>query len=372
MIFDTPRFEAIRLKYKDQPDYLWPMILRLDHWKENTDEKVLLEELINEAGAKEQKDWINRLINKDDSSFLGAWFEINLFGWLSSFTKTEIQQEIEGDKPDYSITVGGKKIIIEAGVKRITDLELHKLRIEDSIWHLVSQIQIPFTVEINMKNIIDIPNTNRLQNELSSWIFSPSDNDLVYTDEHGNEILSSRFFKNLMVISSVDFKIVNEKQISPVIIDKSKQHKAIRAKKYPYIIALFLEAPELSATSAMEAWFGKEQWIFDKNTMRFDHAQFDKTGLSHREGVVQHDSISGLLVFKRINFQNEKRYCIKGWYVENPFCNPDIYIDETIFPIVGSFGVIERFPDRLELGWKKGLSNLRRDQDNVGGIKAIN
>ena len=42
------------------------------------------------------------------------WFEIILFGWLQNLGTVEIEPNIEGNYPDFSIELNGYKIIVEA------------------------------------------------------------------------------------------------------------------------------------------------------------------------------------------------------------------------------------------------------------------
>jgi hypothetical protein len=82
MIFDSSAMRRLRLKYSSEPDFSAPRIVLIDRSTKFAGEREYLEQLVSQALVARQRDWIGRLLNEDHAQFMGAWFEIMLYGWL--------------------------------------------------------------------------------------------------------------------------------------------------------------------------------------------------------------------------------------------------------------------------------------------------
>lgn len=106
---------ALRDKYAatlDNRDV--PEIVFLDRSDRLAAEREILEHLLGAAPQFKQKDWLGRLVNEANEQFWGAWFEIMLWEWLQTVGSAVPEPEIEGNWPDYALTVGGQEIAVEA------------------------------------------------------------------------------------------------------------------------------------------------------------------------------------------------------------------------------------------------------------------
>lgn len=133
MIFDSLQMNRLREEYKDKEPSVLPRIVFLDRSDKLSGERQYLEDLIALVPKEKQKEWLGRILKDDYIHHLGAWFEIMLFGWLNEIAKVDVEPEICGKKPDFSLHISDNKIIIEAKVfqdkinfKTIKKLELLK------------------------------------------------------------------------------------------------------------------------------------------------------------------------------------------------------------------------------------------------------
>lgn len=358
LVFDSDRMQAIREKYKSTPEYLWPQILMTDKYDELNEEKELLENLLDEIDTDNQRNLANRLINADDSSFLGAWFEIMLYGWLSDSPNLAIQPIIEGENPDFVFDWQGKKIVIEAAIKRIVNEELEEDKIKNAVWWAIHQVKVTPYIKIDFLNVVEIPDVEKIRNGVSDWIHSASQNEFRYEEKNGNKFKFTAEFQSLPATSMSDVRSITGDSIKPTLISKSNQHPKIQERRYPYLIAIYLESHPLNAEHVIEAWLGKEHWIYEKEFTKFIRAEYDRNGILFKDGMVFHESVSGFLVFKRSGLNKPKRSLLKGWFIENPFCNPEIHVDGSPFPVEDSYIVAKRYEDRVTMNWKKEINKM--------------
>lgn len=346
--------KKIKERFIGEREFEWPMILKISEFEEAEEERKILEDLISSVDPSIQRNWLNRIITPNDSTFLGAWFEMMLYGWLKNFTSPKIEPEFEKDLPDFQININGKEIIIEAVVRRYTNEEIKKNKNEAAVWWAVHQVNVPYAVSYDASKIVAMPETDHLIEDLNVWLKSTDQEIFKYNDDQGNNITFKPFHRNLYAVSSNNFSSADTKPIESTLWRKSNQHVRLRKKGFPYIIAIYLESHTLKANDVIKAWLGSEKYIYEKDFTKFIGAIYDGTGISfNKNGELRHGDVSGILIFKQKYFDQPMNTLIKGWYFDNPFCNPEIHVDGSLFPVEDCFIVAKRYEDRVTMNWKK-------------------
>jgi hypothetical protein len=149
-------------------------------------------------------------------------------------------------------------------------------------------------------------------------------------------------FKNIEILEPpkpIAF-FVNAEPLRNALKSKADRHRVIRENGYPYIIAIMTESIAISDEEAIEAWFGKIQWILDRNCSCVIDERIDRSGLHFFGSNICHKSISGTLFFSRRYDKILKRRALIASYIQNPYSK--IQIDPSIFPVQRKFIVIEK------------------------------
>jgi hypothetical protein len=116
MIFNSHQMEKLREKHRNMEPAILPRIVFLDRSDKLSGERQYVEDLIALVPREKQNDWLGRILKDDYVQHLGAWFEIMLFGWLRDVANVEVEPQICGKRPDFSLLIKDNKIIIEAKV----------------------------------------------------------------------------------------------------------------------------------------------------------------------------------------------------------------------------------------------------------------
>lgn len=357
MIFDSPQMVYLREKYRDLPLHEVPKVVFLDRITRYYGEKLLLEELFKSVSLNKQKDWFGRLINEESEQHIGAWFEIMLYGWLKEHFIVQVEPELMGNYPDFTLDIQGNPLVIEARAFLITQEEREKQSKYGRIISTLESIKKPFTVRFKIKRLGEKINSEEFIKRVNHWLEFSSDQDSSYEDNLGN-ILSlyaepSLTLKKIGVISTPSMR-VNSDNLKPSLSEKATQHKALRKAGYPYVIAIFLESPYLTAEEVSEAWFGKTAVVLDVDTNQVVEEKFDQKGIHFFGNEIRHKSVSGTLVFREgYDDARHSRY-LQSWYIQNPYAN--VKLNPDIFPAESRFIVVRQNDKIFEMKWVKQIS----------------
>ncbi len=353
MIFDSSEIQKLRQKYAGVPNYELPKILLWDKFDEFENERLLLESLIGQVGEEKQKEWQHRLVKSDDGQFLGAWFEIRLFGWLKEYFSVQVAPSPYGCDPDFSVDNGNTSIIIEAKAHLIKPEEKAKDQNLSRIFSYLECIKKPYFAHFEINHLGTSVEKGYLNNVVGQWLDS-SDEKLLYKDEYGNDFV----FKDKKE-SQLDFFCpscssgftVESYELKPSLKGKAGQHKPIRDAGMPYIIALYIEPHNMSARDVVDAWFGKTVVIVDRNGGGIIDTRTNKQGLHYFGDIIRHKSVSGTLVFTSKTNPEKKMNELTISYIQNPFAlNP---FPTDFFPVHSRFVVVGKNEGYYEMDWFK-------------------
>lgn len=352
MIFDSRQMIALREKYKNIPDYDAPLIILLDRQKRYYGEKSILEDLFGKVDANKQKDWFRRLLNEEPDQHIGAWFEIMLYGWLLERFTVDVEPEMFGNRPDFSIKIADQELAIEAKAFLISPEEREKNQKFSRIFSSLHLIKRPFLVNIKIKQLGEKVDTNDLLEKVANWLDTEADQNFVYQDEKGNAlILSSTSMPSLKKVAATYSEgfWVNSDVLKSPLAKKAKQHSELRGASIPYIIAILLEPPTLSAEEVVEAWLGKQTVVYDLNTDQVTEEKIAKSGIHFFGKEIKHKSVTGTLVFRVGHDEMKKSRYLQCWYVQNPYANSPVNPDH--FPAQARFVVMEQKGRNYKMGW---------------------
>jgi hypothetical protein len=354
MIFDSIEMKKLIQNFEGQPDALVPNIIYLGRSENMAVERDYLENLIILATKSKQKDWIHRLLKEEADQHIGAWFEMMLYGWLSDLGHVDVEPELEGNYPDFSLVVEGQKIVVEAKACVTNNALVKRDLLNSEVLRMLTQIEKPFTIFIKESTIKTIPNFIDFKNEVADWLDRSPDKPFLFRDPKGNEIrLESN--KNDSLERVHCFGPINVGWLDPEILKdplhkKAGQHREIRKANYPYVIAIMLNSPQLFITQAVDAWFGKEQWILDPGCTKIVESRFDRSGLHFRGSEIYHRSVSGTLVFEPRWEENRQRRFLQAHYIQNPYAN--VRLSPDLFPAKSKFIVINQDDSDISMGWQ--------------------
>ncbi|HXQ38911.1 MAG TPA: hypothetical protein VN843_33220, partial [Anaerolineales bacterium] len=153
MIFDSHQMAALREKYKTVPNYEVPEIVFLDRYEGYSSERNLLEQLLGSVNEQKQRDWLGRFVNEDPSQHIGVWFEIMLFGWLREHFDVQVEPEILGNYPDFSLEIHDLHLAIEARALLISPEERERRSRFNRILSTLGSIERPFSVILKVKKL---------------------------------------------------------------------------------------------------------------------------------------------------------------------------------------------------------------------------
>ncbi len=356
MIFDSPEIASLKTKNERIPKFYWPGILQLAAEEELQGDRKLLEELIQSVPSKKQKDWLGRLVNEKWDQHISAWFEMMLFSWLQNVGQVQVEPEIEGEFPDFSVNIEGKSYIIEARAWLIDPKERREQQILNEIISMIHDIQLPFIILIERYDVHQPINLTKLRNGIVSWLESQPENDFDFYEDPGNHILLkwektiTAKTEHILTLGPTEGYWVNPDLLKSPLKKKSNQHQNIRKAGYPYIIAIFLESAIFSAEEVVEAWFGRESVTIDTSTRKIISQGIDMKGLHFKKGEIFHKSVSGTLVFRYGGTGKNGTRILNAWYIQNPYAH--VPVRPSIFPIDSIFEVLKKENGFYKMGWK--------------------
>jgi len=351
MIFDTPKMQAMRDKYCEIPNFQVPGIVALDREEELVKERAYLESLIASVKPAKQKEWLGRLLDESWSQYIGAWFEMMLYGWLQKVGEVEIEPEVEGDLPDFMLKLADQTIVVEAKVKTKPELEQFK----DDFINTVREIKLPFAIYTQVMEFNTKLDIGFLIAKVSNWLENNPEEKFRYQDDSGNIIiLIANYEPELPRIAFNTFSnFISPDFIKPSLSKKAKQHKRMRNAGCPYVIAILLYTSQVSPKSLAHAWFGKPEVVIDKHKKEILGVRHDMNGLHFHGEKIMHTSVSGTLVFNAFRDEDAKSRILVGWYIQNPFAKTPI--NPELFPVRESYVIIEQTPEEVKMAWKSKI-----------------
>jgi len=340
MIFDSVLMQRLREEYASVPDCCVPKVVFLDRSADLAGERQYLETLLQSVPEAQKRRWLKFLLTDDHGNHLGAWFEIMLYGWLQRVGRVVIEPDVGGDLPDFSVTIHGQQVIVEAWAhqerrRKFKDRFAEVLSLVQSV---VEQAQEPYIIHVENYLQGTELSGDHFVGEVTQWLAESPGRPLKYRDEGGNEI-------TLVATASPQRAVYGTSERVKSVLSKSRlqkkarQHGAVPAAGYPYVIAVFLESPSLTARAAVTAWFGRMQVEFNHETLQITDRRLDESGLYFEQRISQR-RVSGTLVFKKRFNSTEQRHELRAWYVQNP--NADVPFDSNLFPVEARFLVLGR------------------------------
>ena len=170
MIFDSPRMQSLLIEYNSVPDFLLPSVVFLARSKKLENERLLIESLIRQVAPVKQKEWLSRLLKVDDAQYLGAWFEIMLFGWMKNVGVVEVEPIIKGNYPDLSVVIGEQKAFVEARVILKTNSERNEEKLTDWIFWALNKIQKTYGVSVLVARASKLPQLADFCSKVENWL----------------------------------------------------------------------------------------------------------------------------------------------------------------------------------------------------------
>ena len=185
MIFDSKELLELQEKSEGKANYEVPEIILMDRIEEFKNERIMLESLFSQVRIEKQKDWLARLLNDKDEQFIGAWFEIRLFGWLTEHFRVEVEPVINGCCPDFSIENMESRVIIEARAHIIPPEERARQQNLSRIFTFLGCIEKPYSAHFSVDQLGTTVNKEYLLEEVSGWL-NTQNQTLLYMDDYGN------------------------------------------------------------------------------------------------------------------------------------------------------------------------------------------
>lgn len=354
-IFDQPELVGMVQKYSKVADHNVPEIVLLARSDKLANERKEMEELFQLVAGNVQRDWLRRLLQESHQQYMGAWFEIKLFGLLRKAGNVVVGAELVGNKPDFVLEEGKTKIAIEARALLYKDEELRERRRSDDIFQALKKIVKPYIILVDDLKAGCSFSESSFINIIIDWLDASPDQPFIYSDENGNscKLKAKRqpHMKHVNVIYSSKATWVNIDLLKPALKEKAKQHQAIRQAGYPYVIAILLEPWMFSAEDVINAWIGKETYTYDFDSKEFIDSRLDRSGLHyHRGNTIYHQSVSGTLVFKKEWRADLRKQSLVGCYIQNPFAKNPIVPD--IFPVDSRYVVTEKTKKEIKMAWQ--------------------
>ena len=354
MIFDSTKMQTLRTKWIREPDSLVPRIVWLDRSDRCDGERQLLEELVQTVDESKARQWIGGLLSGSEIRFMSAWFEMLLYHWLRKIGSVEVEPDIEGNRPDFGLTLNGSLVAIEARASLLKQSERDYRTRESELYHVLRQIELPFMVEVTEFEVPDMFDSGEFAVELEQWLSSSPDTQFAYQDRRGNRVgLSATRLPSLDKIGVAGpFRTLSARpeRVKSPLKKKAGQHKALRDKGYPYVIAILLESILLSVEEVVEAWLGEQQMVIDVVSGQVVDHVTDRCGLHFFADRIRHTTVSGTLAFKIRYNHLFKRRELRAWYVENPYAA--VPIDPMLFPVESRFVVVERASSQVSMRWQ--------------------
>jgi len=333
-----------------------PEILRIYHDPGFMGEKNTIYRLVNSIKGGKRKEWIKQLCSGNHGNFLGAWFEIMLYGWLKQRFAVTVEPKIEGCKPDYKIEIGDQIILIEAKA-HLVNANLREERnthicVYDTLCNLNKPYHFTITKEILGKGF-DI---EKFKLKVVDWLESGAKSDFVYLDEHNTAIVLTATLNQsgkASCISPAAVFYVNPYDLKRSLCEKTRQHGQLHKSKAPYIIALYLEDKAYSVEEVVTEWYGKETLNWDGENCCSACIELDRSGVVYQVAHLPFEYVSGILVFHSQYSDEEKSRTLSASYIENCFALHKV--DLNIFPDLDKFVTGKKEDGFYKMKWVSGL-----------------
>lgn len=355
MIFDSAEMQRLRERYGNLPSFRQPKIIRLDCAPLLAGERAFLENLMAAVPDEKRKDWLGRLLSDLDDQHAGAWFEIMLFSWLRNVGTVAIEPDVEGNRPDFVVSIGDQQIAIEAQAHLLNAEERERKSREDEILWILRSIQKPAMVTIEQLLRGGSLDAEKLIAEATQWLDGPADESFLFQDNAGNRLRltahRNQRLQSVATIGPTTVSMVNSVPLQRPLRKKAGQHQALRGASHPYIIAVWLEDVGLTAEEVAEAWFGKTVAVIDTERNEVIEERLDGSGAHFCRDQIKHTSVTGTLVFRENGNTVTQQRELSAWYIQNPFAR--VQINPFLFPAETSFVVIEQNADSYAMGWRR-------------------
>jgi hypothetical protein len=356
MIFNSPQITRLIEKHSASPEYDIPSVVHLATFEKLAGERQYLESLFLEIPEQKQKHLLSRFASINRSQFWGAWFELMLYGWLKKLGRIDFEMQ-DGD-PDF-VLHSTHKIAIEARAILTPENEWLADKLLGRVFVLVRQIELPYVIDVlecsaKQKTFFE---TKRFLSEITRWLELNPNEKYSYDDKHNNHLkLSARYNPNLTRLYCGRVSALNRDltALRNALSKKSTQHKILRISNTPYVIAVFLQSSSLSVHEVVSAWLGETVAYYDKAAGKLITTN-DTSGIHYFGTEILHTSVSGTLVFR--SSENLDRLCreLKVYWVENPFANDLIKIDDSIFPAENKLIVKNKNLSNVSMEWTNGI-----------------
>lgn len=351
--------EEIRRDYSETPNFRVPGIIFLDRFEGLSSERNLLEQVIQSVPDAVAKDWTSRLLSQEHGMHMGVWFQIMLMPWLQQIGQTVAEPIINGANPDFLVTVGSQELVIEAKVFLQSEEQREQDAVDYDILRILQSINRPYRIEIDELHWAGAVAEDNLRQRVISWLDNQDWELFRYRDEDGNRLEMIAHFsptmKKLGVMGPARTFYANPDRLKRPLSTKGNQHKTIRRAGYPYVVAILLEDRTLSAEEVVEAWFGKQQAIYDVAKDAIVDERNDLSGIHFFGREIRHTSVSGTLVFRASLNEVLQRHELRSWYIQNPYAKTPI--DPSLFPVEGRFVVKDKTPSGYSMSWDYSLEN---------------
>lgn len=354
MIFDSPQIEKFLKKYEKRPDFAVPNIVFLSRSSKLSGERKRIECIMKTLPESVKREWSSRFITEDHAQHKSVWFQIMLQDWLSQIGKAIPEPELEGNRPDFLVTIDKLQIVIEAYAFLKPDFVQQQEMWEKEIIWVLNNISAPSCVlGIEQLELVSRVNITIFREKVKTWLHGNPEKPFQFEDAQGNRIvLKKLYYKNEGEVSTIGPArelFINSNIFTNPLRKKAYQHKKVRQAKYPYIIAIYLEDKTYSPEEIVEAWFGKTVVALDSETLEFRNQYIDRSGIAFFKNTIRHRSVSGTLVFNDTYDDQEKCRKLQAWYIQNPYANKPI--DSAIFPTKARFVVKTQDDRNVEMGW---------------------
>lgn len=321
--------------------------------------RKFLQEAFKRYPDDESAELKNRIQGAKITQSNSAFFELILHETLCKlgFTVTVHPMIKSGDKrPDFLVTSNnGASLYIEAictselGGER-SGLESQKNKLYDEINAQFNEQSASLSISVIKQSKKDFSskdlfhniraNLNTLQTQEVThikWQWISVDKDWeIELQLHKTEQVSKQFIS--CIYPNIARRIDVPSAVQKAFMKKSTRYGEL---EYPYILAINIDTLVLEDTDEMEALFGKEQFIFTKDAVKFAGRQ--KNGAWNGPDGPKNTRVSGVWLFHELNaWRLNKRHVL---YL-NPFCskpiNENFYCSLPLAQIVR--GKLERRP----------------------------
>ena len=352
MIFDSERMQHLRRKYISVHPCEWPRILWVD--REYPLWKTHLESLIQTVPPLVQEDWLKRLVHSDDDQYMGAWFEMMLYGWLQQVGEVTAQPHQGASQPDFLVKTCEGEVFVEAFVLRPPREWQQTQGWKCRLWEVLEEIARPFIIRIRRARCsFAFHRWDDLRLQVTTWLDGHPAEPFVWETEgcilhlEASPLPTS---PGKVMVSDISEEAVWV-DVTPLrkrLQEKYKQHKAARLQG-PFVLAVFFDRWDLAAEDVVTAWLGSTRWIIDPHTLEVVRQDIDFSGLHYRsKRRPQYTYVSGTLAFHYGEMQQQPPF-LAGHYVQNPFAKHPV--DPMLWPVPAHFVVVGETENDFEMKW---------------------